>query len=270
MEKGRRGELYAIVAPSFTGQFGNKVLPEQIFSGIERLGFDRVMEVAYGADCDTLQLSKQFVRGGSTFLGTSCCPSWVLTARSFFPELADNIADSFTPMVETAKKIKEKAGNAKVVFIRPCIAKKYEALTDDVTGYIDHVLTFEELAALFVAFGIDLSLIESDNTVHDASSLGRGYAVAGGVGEAIMKTAKETYGATGLLFERADTLSECREMLERIRSGKSKADLVEGMACPGSCIGGPGTLAPQNLTHRQAHRFADSAEITIPECEEIE
>ena len=33
-------KLHAIVAPSFTGQFGNKVTPEMIFAGIQRLGVD--------------------------------------------------------------------------------------------------------------------------------------------------------------------------------------------------------------------------------------
>ena len=106
------------------------------------------MEVAYGADCDTILLAEKYTTKQGKFLGTSCCPSWVLTARNSYPDLAENIADSYTPMVETAKKIKESDVHAKVIFIGPCIAKKYEALTTEVSGYVDHVLTFEELAAL--------------------------------------------------------------------------------------------------------------------------
>ena len=268
MERRDSEPLYAIVAPSFTGQFGTKVTPEMIFAGIRKLGFDRVMEVAYGADCDTLLLADTYRSKEGEFLGTSCCPSWVMAARAFFPELAEQIADSYTPMVETAKKIKEADAPAKVIFIGPCVAKKYEALTEEMAEYVDHVLTFEELAALFVAFDIDLSTIERADPIQDAGALGRGYANAGGVGEAIIKTAEKEYGLTDIRFERADTLAECRRMLGQLQEGTIRADLVEGMACPGGCVGGPGTLAPLKQASRQVARFAASAPFTYPACDE--
>ena len=268
MEKREAGPLYAIVAPSFTGQFGTKVTPEMIFASIHKLGFDRVMEVAYGADCDTLLLADTYRSKKGDFLGTSCCPSWVMAARAFYPELAEQIADSYTPMVETAKKIKEADTRAKVIFIGPCVAKKYEALTKEMAAYIDHVITFEELAALFVAFDIDASAVEAGPTIQDAGTLGRGYANAGGVGEAIIKTAEKEYGLTDIRFERADTLAECRRMLGNIQNGTLHADLVEGMACPGGCVGGPGTLAPLRQAARQVARFAEAAEFEYPVCDE--
>lgn len=251
-------KLYAIVAPSFTGQFGNKVTPEMIFEGIGKLGFDRVMEVAYGADCDTVLLAGTYSAGHGDFLGTSCCPSWVMAARASFPDLAENITDSYTPMVETAKKIKETDADAKIIFIGPCIAKKYEALTEEVSEYIDHVLTFEELAALFVAFGIDLMSITDGHPINDASALGRGYANAGGVGDAIIKTVENRFGISDIQFERADTLADCLEMLKRIKKGETSPNLVEGMACPGGCVGGPGTLASPGTASRQVTRFAEA------------
>jgi len=270
----RKGEgspmkLHAIVAPSFTGQFGNKVTPEMIFAGIQRLGFDRVMEVAYGADCDTILLAEKYTQEKGKFLGTSCCPSWVMAARNSYPELAGNIADSYTPMVETAKKIKESDGNAKVIFIGPCIAKKYEALIGEVSGYVDHVLTFEELAALFVAFDIDLATITERAAIQDASTLGRAYANASGVGNAIIRTVEKNFGITDISFEKADTLSECLAMLKNIEKGVTSPDLVEGMACPGGCVGGPGTLASPPTAARHVARFAAAAPFEFPVCEEV-
>jgi len=266
MENNSTVPLYAIVAPSFTGQFGNKVSPEIIFEGIKKLGFDKVMEVAYGADCDTILLAERYSTKSGKFLGTSCCPSWVMAARNFFPDLAENITDSYTPMVETAKKIKEMNVSAKVIFIGPCIAKKHEALTAEMSGFIDHVLTFEELAALFVAFEIDLASIKGTAPIKDASSLGRGYANAGGVGQAIIKTAEKNYGIVDIKFEKADTLSDCMEMLKKIKNSESKPDMVEGMACPGGCVGGPGTLAPLAQASRQVIRFSKSADVEYPSC----
>jgi len=269
-EKITSSKLHAIVAPSFTGQFGNKVTPEMIFTGIQRLGFDQVMEVAYGADCDTILLAEKFTQGHGKFLGTSCCPSWVMTARNSYPELADNITHSYTPMVETAKKIKESDEDAKVIFIGPCIAKKYEALTEEVSGYVDHVLTFEELAALFVAFQIDLTKITESSPIRDASTLGRGYANASGVGNAIIRTAEKKFGITDISFEKADTLSDCLEMLKNIDEGVTCTDLVEGMACPGGCVGGPGTLASPSTAARHVARFASDAPSEFPVCKELD
>jgi len=261
----KQHDVHAILAPSFVGQFGRKVSPEAIFEGIRKLGFSDVKEVAYGADCDTELLAEKITRTEG-FLGTSCCPSWVMTARSYYPEYSEHIAESYTPMVETAKIIKEKQEGAKVVFIGPCIAKKYEALTPEMAPYVDHVITFEELAALFVAFEIDVQKIDTQITIQDASSLGRGYALAGGVGEAIIETARQQFDMKDISFERAETLADCRIMLKGIAKGDTHPDLVEGMACPGGCIGGPGTLGPLRMVHRQVKEFSKASSHKYPQC----
>ncbi len=77
-------------------------------------------------------------------------------------------------------------------------------------------MTFEELAALFVAFDIDLATITESPAMEDASTLGRGYANASGVGNAIIRTAEKEFGITGISFEKADTLSECLAMIKNI------------------------------------------------------
>ena len=44
--------------------------------------------------------------------------------------------------------------------------------------------------------------------------------------------------------ENADTLKECKKMLLKAKAGKCHGHILEGMACPGGCVGGPGTLMP--------------------------
>jgi [FeFe] hydrogenase (group B1/B3) len=269
------GRPYALLAPSFVGQFGRLVPPGAIAAGLFAVGFKGVREVALGADCDTLLLAgrlaeKDGMRGapgtapGEAFLGTSCCPSWVMTARRHFPDFAGNIAESFTPMVETAKLIKEKNPSASVVFIGPCIAKKGEALEPELLPYVDHVLTFEELAAIFVAKDMDLAAIDPAEFPEDASALGRGYAVAGGVGGAIAETAEKRFGKTNIVLAKADTLRNCRALLADIKAGKTRAELVEGMACPGGCVGGPGTLIGLLTARNEVGKFAAAASEHMP------
>lgn len=289
---------YALLAPSFVGQFGRLASPGAIAAGLRAVGFRGTREVALGADCDTILLAKRIaerkaaaavgaavaeagaapagVGSGAglpasaapkAFLGTSCCPSWMMTARRHFPAFAGNIAESFTPMVETARLIKEKDPDARVVFIGPCIAKKAEALEPELRPFVDHVLTFEELAAIFVAKDIDLAAIDPSEFPAEASSLGRGYAVAGGVAGAIAETAEQKYGAPPLAVSKADTLRNCRTMLSEIKAGKSSPDLVEGMACPGGCVGGPGTLMGLAAAKNEVGKFAALSAARLPECE---
>lgn len=266
------GRPYALLAPSFVGQFGRLASPGAIAAGLIAIGFRGIREVALGADCDTLLLAERLAKlsiadsaaAGPAFLGTSCCPSWVLTARRHFPDFAGNIAESFTPMVETAKLIKEKDPSARVVFIGPCIAKKSEALDPELRHFVDHVLTFEELAAIFVAKDIDLTAIPAMDFPSDASGLGRGYAVAGGVSGAIAETAEKKFGRAGIAVAKADTLRNCRALLSDIKSGKIKAELVEGMACPGGCVGGPGTLIGLLPAKSEVAKFAVLASQRVP------
>lgn len=268
-----RGNVHAIVAPSFTSQFGPKVSPSAIFEGIRKLGFASVSEVAYGADIDVIIEAEKLaaiVKGETkqAFLGTSCCPSWVMAARAAFPDLAGNISDSFTPMVETAMKVKAKHPGCKVVFVGPCIAKKKESMLEPMRSHVDHVITFEELAAMLVAMKIDLADIGAAPPVMDATRHGRGYAVAGGVCKAIEAHARDCHALPPFETRRADTLKDCLAMLKDIKQGTSRPVLIEGMACPDGCIGGPGTLAPIKQARRAVDRFAADAARERPSCDD--
>ena len=59
---------------------------------------------------------------------TSCCPAFVNMVRHHFPELADNISTTISPMAAVSRLIKAKDPEAVTVFIGPCIAKKSEVV----------------------------------------------------------------------------------------------------------------------------------------------
>ncbi len=255
--------VYAIIAPSFVGQFGPHASVEQIFSGIRQMGFKEVIEVAYGADVATLQESKEWyekiVKEGHPFLGTSCCTAWADMAKLYFPEFAENISDSYTPMVATAKFIKEENPEALITFIGPCTAKKAESLRAEVAPYVDYVITFEELAAIYVAMDLDLLDISEDGNKHisaKASGSGRNYAASGGVANALKINIEHFYPDAVVKIKTADSLADCKKMIAIAKAGKLDANLLEGMACPGGCIGGAGILAPIRRTKTSVDKFA--------------
>ena len=55
---------------------------------------------------------------------------------------------------------------------------------------VDFVITFEELTGMFEAKGILLDEIKAMDEMMDATALGRGYGVAGGVASAIEECIK--------------------------------------------------------------------------------
>lgn len=260
IKKGHR--VVAIVAPAFIGQFGPNVTPEKLESAMRQLGFDGVVEVAIGADLCTIEEAKDFLRSvpdEQPFMATSCCPSWSVMAKKLFPEMAGYISMALTPMVLTARLQKQKDPDCKVAFIGPCSAKKLEASRRTIRSHVDFVLTFEELMGLFEAKNVDLDHIEGDRPLEEATADGRGFAVSGGVAKAVVNVIKEMEPGREVMVDSAQGLAECRKMLMRAKAGKYNGYLLEGMACPGGCSGGAGTLAPVSKSTVNVEKYKREA-----------
>ncbi len=237
--------VYAAVAPSFVRQFGEDVSPGKVRSALKTAGFCDMMEVAVGADLCAIQEADDFIENvpdKKKWLATSCCPSWSSMAKKLLPEYSDNISMSLTPMVLTARMIKKEHPKCKVVFIGPCAAKKLEASRKSVRSEVDFVLTFEEMMGIFDACGIDFDLATPLETPETSSALGKGFATGGGVVDAVVDAIHDIDPDREIKTARAEGLDECRKMLMLAKSGKYDGYLLEGMACPGGCMGGAGVL----------------------------
>ncbi|NLC83793.1 MAG: 4Fe-4S binding protein [Ruminococcaceae bacterium] len=250
--------VYAEIAPSFVGQFGPLTTPGHVVSGLKALGFIDVVEVALGADIGSLGESEEYLRRvtDESFLGTSCCPSWADLARRFYPEVSEHVSVSHTPMVATAQRIKDRDPEAKIVFIGPCTAKKIEGLEPAVRPYIDYVITFEELMGMFSAKSIELTDQPEEEFLTLASRDGRNYAVAGNVAQAIAACIERKEPGRKVPLMNADSLEACQKMLKLAKAGKTPGHILEGMACPGGCVGGPGTLTPIARAGASVKQFA--------------
>ncbi len=243
IKKGDR--VIAAVAPAFVGQFGPELTPEKLKPAMHLLGFDDVVEVAVGADLCTIEEAKDFMKEvpeNQPFMGTSCCPSWSVMAKKLFPDFAPYISMALTPMVFTARLIKKQFPGCKVVFIGPCAAKKLEASRRTIRSDVDFVLTFEEVMGMFEAKAIQFSEIAQGAQPHEATADGRGFAVSGGVAAAVVNAIREMDPEREVKVMAAQGLRECRKMLTLAKTGKLNGYLLEGMACPGGCVAGAGTL----------------------------
>ena len=260
-------QVIAIVAPAFIGQFGKHSTPEKFISAMKILGFDRVIEVAVGADMCTIEEAKDFlekVPAEQNYMATSCCPAWHSMIYKLFPGEAKNISMTLTPMVFTARMMKKDHPGCKVVFVGPCAAKKLEAIREDIRSDVDFVLTFEELQGMFEAKEIDFEKIEGTAALNEGTAAGRGFAVSGGVAGAVTNLIHQTNPELEVKTARAEGLRECRKLMTLAKAGKYNGCLLEGMACPGGCVAGAGTLLPVELAANVVGRYQKEADTESP------
>lgn len=161
-----------------------------------------------------------------------------MMAKKLFPEQAKCISMALTPMVLTARLIKQKEPNCKIVFVGPCAAKKLEASRKSIRSYVDFVLTFEEVAGMFEAKGVDWTEIPEGEPLFRASADGRGFAVSGGVAQAVVHAVRRIDPEREVKVVNAEGLQNCKKMLQMAKAGKYNGYLLEGMACPGGCVAG--------------------------------
>lgn len=232
-------KLYAIVAPSISSQFTYAKLG-QVITGLKKLGFHTVIEAALGADMVAQAESKELAE--KKFLTSSCCPAFVSYIEKNFPDLVPFVSHNLSPMATIAKYIKDTTENAKIVFIGPCTAKKAEVQRDRVKPYVDAVLTFEELQALFDSRDMDITALE-EGVLDNASYFGRIFARCGGLADAVAEGLKEQgLDDFELKAVSCDGIEQCRVALLKKSKNLLDANFIEGMACIGGCIGGAGCL----------------------------
>ncbi len=260
-------KVVAIVAPAFIGQFGKHSTPGKFIAAMKQLGFARIVEVAVGADLCTIEEAKDFVEkvpAQQNYMATSCCPAWHSMINKLYPSETGKISMTLTPMVYTARLMKKKYPGCKVVFVGPCAAKKLEAIRADIRSDVDFVLTFEELQGMFEAKEINFETIEPMFDLNEGSAAGRGFAVSGGVAGAVSKQILENNPDMEVKTARAEGLRECRKLMTLAKAGKYNGYLLEGMACPGGCVAGAGTLLPVELASNVVGRYQNEADIKTP------
>ena len=183
--------------------------------------------------------------------------------------------EMFGAVIKTYYAKKENIAPSKIymVSVMPCIAKKFERqrpeMKEEDLYDVDNVITTRELARMLKQANIEFEKLEDsefDSPMGEATGAGAIFGVTGGVMEAALRTAQDTLTGEDLPkidFEQvrgtegikranieiagkeisvvaASGLSNAREILEEIKSGKANYQFVEIMACPGGCIMGGG------------------------------
>jgi signal transduction histidine kinase/Fe-S-cluster-containing hydrogenase component 2 len=237
----------AMIAPSFPAEFPD--VPAERFAGMLRaLGFDRVHEVAFGADLVARKYREILSGEGRQRLIATTCPAIIGFVEKYHPQLVSALAPVVSPMIAMARVLRELAGpELRIVFVGPCIAKKTEASSELVPDELDGVLTFEELEAMLAEDGIDPARAEPSDFDPPHAAEGAVFPVSHGmletarIGEEILEgRVVATSGGTNFI-----------QAIREFESGDLDAELLEILCCDG-CIMGAGMTTQAPLFSRRS------------------
>ncbi len=217
--------VFVSIAPSFIANYDGAGI-NSMRKALKQMGFFDVEETAIGATIVKNEYERMLKEEDRDVIISSCCHSVNLLIQKQFPACLEYLADVMSPMQAHCMDIKKRYPDAKTVFVGPCVAKKDEA--DHYKGYVDAVLTFEELTVWMKDEKIELE-VETD---YNEYSRARFFPTTGGVLKTMNENSKYTYVAI-------DGVENCMSVLKDIEKGKIHNCFIEMSSCIGSCVGGP-------------------------------
>lgn len=249
-----QSKIAAIVAPSFAAEF-NEFNYRKLVGMIRALGFDYVNEVGFGAELVANKM-KEIVDGDSEigYIATAC-PAVFGYVKRYHPDLIPNLAPVVSPMVATARMLREIHGkDLKIVFLGPCIAKKGEAFSEEVEFEVDDVLTFGELRTMFNMHHLQFQEIHEFDFDPPFAKRGNLFPIRRGM----LATAKiDEDLMTGNVVS-ANGRTHFIEAIEEFELGTLDCKLLDLLCCDG-CIMGAGmtTQAPLYKRRTQISKYVN-------------
>ena len=258
----------ALAAPSLYAQFDKNIPVAAILAGLQRLGFNKVAEVARGAEIATAALREHLRTPGiKRPVISSACPAAVRLMLVKFPELIEHLSPIDAPVEiaariarrEAAKTLGIRPESIGVWFITPCPAKMTAVLEpigvmqSELTGTISMISIYGELLK-----EIPRDTVPADSRL--ASAEGVGWALAGG----------EATGLGDAKVLVAHGIRNVSNIFEQVALGKlNDVDFIECLSCAGGCIGGPLTainrFVSENSLKQRLKAMRDRGEQTPAE-----
>ena len=187
---------------------------------VKKAGFEDLIEAGLGGDMTTCSEAEEWLeayRNGEKKT-TSCCPGFVNMIRKHYPDLADMISTTVSPMCAVSRMIKAKDPDAVTVFVGPCVAKKSEVADQKIEGNADYALNYNEILAIMKAKDVELE--PAENTYQDSTIFGKFYGNSGGVTDSVLEYMKETEQNEDIKVCKANGAAECKKALMFLQRGR--------------------------------------------------
>jgi NADP-reducing hydrogenase subunit HndD len=237
----------------FEEKIGTNVQGKAI-AALHRMGFAKVFDAGFSGAAiavkEKAELAERLKTGERLPVLTARCPGWVKFCEKNYPELIDNLSggksvqETFGNLCRSAyaKEAGVDPEDIFVVYINSCTAGKSERQNKG--SSVDVSLTTRELAAIFkrscvsrfTALKVWRELpgeefdafpgMASDDNVYTG-------------GSGIRSSEVELDGRkvkTAVVSGLADAVA----LLKAVKSGETRYDFIEVMACPGGCLNGGG------------------------------
>lgn len=254
----------ALPAPSLYGQFKSLGSINRALTGLRRLGFDAVFEVARGADVVSRALIERLKRPDVPKpLISAACPAIVRLIQARFPNLIDHVVDIRQPMEVAALMARQEFCQQHGVapeevgcfFITPCPAKM-TAIRSPIgheKSALDGAISIMEIYGRLAA---QLRKGGEEEPIADATPYGVGWANSGGEAAAIHSENSMA----------VDGIENVIRVLEEIENNRlNDLDFFEGQACTGGCVGGPLTFENGYVAKNTIRKLTERMEHTRPE-----
>lgn len=227
----------ALPAPALYGQFHNLDDIDVVLSGLLKLGFDQVFEVARAAEIVSDATRKLMAEGAvKKPIISSACPAIVRLIQIRFPDLCRHVLPVKAPMEVAAALARQRAmaqtglapTDIGVFFISPCPAKVTDVRFPIGNAYsqVDAVLSIADIYPKLVQ---EMNHLDQVKPLSQCGLIGTSWSFIGGE-------------AAGLLNENhlaADGIQNVIRVLEDLEDEKlADLDFIELSACSGGCVGG--------------------------------
>ncbi len=239
-------KVAACIAPSFPAEFRD-MAPGQLVGLLRKMGFAYVHEVSFGADLVAAEYRLLLDRDPKGYYISTTCPAIVGYVERYHPNLIQFLAPIVSPMVATARVIKDLHGkDTRVVFVGPCVAKKEEAWNES-SGDVDEALTFAEIRQMLKVHGLVPGSVPASDFDAPHGGLGALFPMSRGMLQAAH--IREDLLASDVVA--ADGRSSFVEVIKEFESEDLNAHLLEVLCCNG-CIMGSGMTSQAPLFRRRA------------------
>ena len=233
-----------------------------IRAALKKAGFADMVEVGLGGDMTAAYEAIEWIEAKKEGrkMTTSCCPAFISMMRHQFPkQYEENKSSTVSPMVAVSRYLKVLDPDCVTVFIGPCIAKKGETLNPFIADRPDYAMTYGEMVALLDSRGITIEPV--DEAYQESSIYGKKFAGSGGVAAAVLEVMQEMgEDISDISLLTCAGGEECKKALTLLKVGRLQEDFVEGMMCPGGCVGGPSKHQAENIVLRSRAQLLAKAD----------
>ncbi|MBN1880776.1 MAG: 4Fe-4S binding protein [Deltaproteobacteria bacterium] len=236
----------ACIAPSAPAEFSDIGI-EHFIGMVRALGFDKVCEVAFGADLVSDRYRRLIEEGKEKEYISTTCPALIGFVERYHPGIAASLAPIVSPMIAVARALRMFHGqDIQIAFIGPCVAKKKEAVSRVLNGEVNVVITFNEMREIFDMHNLTPDSCEPSDFDPPRSGLGMLFPITRGLFQAADirdDILENRFVATGG--------SDFVEVIKEYEEGIIQTKILEVLCCDG-CIMGPGMSVKTYKHERQS------------------